>query len=109
MIPFTFPVSPLLPQKKGCEFNKNTTLHIYCNYETGFALKIKKDWTKYPKENEMLLSCYNVYQRMGAITRDVDEGKRIIHLKLLNYHDLDQETVVVKYVRIITLTNVTKL
>jgi len=66
-------------------FDKNTILKIHCNEKKGFALKIRSEWTRFPHENEVLMSCYNVYQRMGEIQQEDD--KRVINVKLLDYHE----------------------
>jgi len=65
-------------------FEKNTLICITCKPSIGFALKIERDWTNYVNENEVLLSCYNVYRRIASIKQE--DNKNVISLELLDYH-----------------------
>ncbi len=63
-------------------FEKNTLFHVEISPEwSKFCVEIKPEWTAYPTENEILFSCYNLYQ---YIRTEKSNGQRIIKLRLIN-------------------------
>ena len=63
--------------------NKNTLFHIDISPEwSKFCMEIQPEHTKYPGENEVLFSCYNLYQYERT---EKSNGQRIIKLRLMNY------------------------
>ncbi|KAH3732760.1 hypothetical protein Pelo_16408 [Pelomyxa schiedti] len=69
-------------------FPKNTTIFFHMKPNVGFAIVIQPEWTAYTPENEVLLSCYNVYR----ITSISTSGKSTeIHMDVLNYHDFHDD------------------
>ncbi|KAH3742504.1 hypothetical protein Pelo_16106 [Pelomyxa schiedti] len=65
-------------------FDKNTIIHFHMHSRTG-AIVIQKNWTKYPIENEVLLSCYNVY-RIISIDSSITsiKGSVMISAEIIN-------------------------
>jgi len=63
----------------GGQFNKNTLLVIDAR-DASWALKIKKEWTAYPSESEVLLTCYTKFQFRGT---DTTCHPQKIYLKVL--------------------------
>ena len=64
-------------------FNKNTLFHGEIPSEwSKFCVEITPELTEYPNENEILLSCYNLYQ---YVRTEKSNGKKIIKLRLMNY------------------------
>ncbi|KAH3758870.1 hypothetical protein Pelo_9309 [Pelomyxa schiedti] len=68
---------------KTAPWNKNTVIHFHMHSGVGFAIVIKPEWTKFPGENEVLLSCYNVYKVLSIDTSSVPA---VIHMEVLDYH-----------------------
>jgi hypothetical protein len=63
-------------------FHKNVLIHIEIPHEwSKFCAEITSEFTSYPEE-EILLSCYNLYQYCRT---EKSNGKRILKLQLLNY------------------------
>ncbi|KAH3757864.1 hypothetical protein Pelo_10290 [Pelomyxa schiedti] len=67
---------------------KNTVIHFHMHLGVGFAILIQPEWTKYPNENEVLLSCYNVYKILSINTSTTPIE---IHMEVLNYHDFHND------------------
>jgi len=65
-------------------FQKNSIMKIKMQKNTGFAIAIEKEWTKYPQENEVLLSCYNVFK---ITSMSEENGKNVICMDLLDYRE----------------------
>ena len=62
---------------------KNTVLHIDITPEwSKFCMEIPHCHTKYPKENEILFSCYNLYRYERT---ELVNDQRIIKLSLMDY------------------------
>lgn len=63
-------------------FDKNVLIHIEVPYEwSKFCCEIPDEYTKFDEE-EILLSCYNLYEHCRT---EKSNGKRIMKLQLLNY------------------------
>lgn len=68
---------------KAMPFDKNTFIHIDIRPEwSKFCMEIQPSQTKYTKEKEVLLSCYNLYRYERT---EKSNGQRIIKLSLLDY------------------------
>ncbi|UJR18468.1 hypothetical protein I4U23_005374 [Adineta vaga] len=64
--------------------NKNTLFHIDITPEwSKFCMEIQPAHTKYAAEEEILFSCYNLYQYQRT---EKSNGQRIIKLTLMNYN-----------------------
>ncbi len=64
-------------------FKKNTLFHVEISPEwSKFCVEITPELTKYPTENEILFSCYNLYQHVRA---EKSNGQTIIKVRLMNY------------------------
>ncbi|KAH3760489.1 hypothetical protein Pelo_7650 [Pelomyxa schiedti] len=69
-------------------FTRNTTIHFHMHTGVGFAIVIQPDWTAFPTENEVLLSCYNVYRIRTLSPLGVHTE---IHMDVLDYHDFHDD------------------
>lgn len=68
---------------KTTPFDKNTLIHIDITPEwSKFCMDIRPSFTKYANENEVLLSCYNLYRYERT---EKSNNKRIIKLSLVDY------------------------
>jgi len=63
---------------------KNALIHIDITPEwSKFCMEIQPKHTDFPHEDEILLSCYNLYKHRRT---ERSNGQRIIKLELMNYH-----------------------
>ena len=64
--------------------NKNTLIHVDISPEwSTFCMEVQPEHTKYPAEQEILFSCYNLYKYLRT---EKSNGQHIIKLQLLNYN-----------------------
>jgi hypothetical protein len=64
-------------------FQKNTLFHVEISSEwSKFCVEITRELTAYTNEEEILLSCYNLYQ---YIRTEKSNGQTMIKLRLINY------------------------
>jgi hypothetical protein len=64
-------------------FQKNALFHVEISPEwSKFCVEITPEMTAYPTENEILFSCYNLYQYVRA---EKSNGQTMVKLRLINY------------------------
>ena len=81
----TFFIPSFTSTSKTTAFSKkNTLIHIDISPEwSTFCMEVQPEHTKYPSEQEILFSCYNLYRYLRT---EKSNGQRIIKLQLLNYN-----------------------
>jgi hypothetical protein len=66
-------------------FKKNKLFHVEISPDwSKFRVEITPELTAYPTENEILFSCYNLYQ---YVRTEKSNGKKMIKLRLINYEE----------------------
>jgi len=82
--PFYIPSFVSTTKVKKKAFSGNVLMEILC-WGAGFMFEIPKKETKYSFEQEVLLSCYNVY-KFKSCKYDHEDDRTVIQLAILDYH-----------------------
>jgi len=78
-----FFIPSFMSTSKTQAFNKNTLFHVEISPQwSKFCIEITSEMTAYSTENEILFSCYNLYQ---YIRGEKSNGQTMVKLHLINY------------------------